>query len=350
MNRRENLLRAVRFERPETIPVHFRLNQTVWHHYDQEALKDLCEAHPMLFPDYERPEGEVVPDYPPYARAGRPWTDPWGCTWETTDNGTTGVVTVHPLATWDDFETYTAPDPAKTNGRLPIDWDARAEWMREAKATGQLAAGGLQHGHTFLTLIDIRGYTNLIFDMADEEPRLWKLIEMVETFNAEVVRRYLDCGVEWMGYPEDLGMQRGPMLSPDQFRKYIKPSYQRLMQPAREKGVIVHMHSDGDVRDLVDDLIEGGVEVINLQDLVNDIDWIAEHLAGKTCIDLDVDRQKITRFGTPAEIDLLIREEVEKLGSKLGGLMFTVGIYAGIPLENIEALMDALERYATYYS
>ena len=110
------------------------------------------------------------------------------------------------------------------------------------------------------------------------------------------------------------------------------------------------MHSDGDIRSLIDDIIEGGVEVINLQDLVNGVDWISEELAGKVCIDLDIDRQNITRFGTPAQIDALIREEVEKIGTKQGGLMMIYGLYPDIPLENIKALMDAMEKYATFYS
>jgi len=145
----------------------------------------------------------------------------------------------------------------------------------------------------------VRGYENLIFDMVDEEPRLYELIQMVEEFNMAIIKRYIELGAEWIGYPEDLGMQVGPMLSPPHFCRYIKPSYQRLMAPARKAGCIVHMHSDGDIRSLVDDLVDGGVEVINLQDLVNGIDWIADKLAGKICIDLDIDRQRITRFGTP---------------------------------------------------
>jgi len=56
------------------------------------------------------------------------------------------------------------------------------------------------------------------------------------------------------------------------------------------------------------------------------------------------------RFGTPVEIDALIRKEVEKLGSAQGGLMMVFGLYPGTPLENVKALMDAMERYATYYS
>ena len=121
------------------------------------------------------------------------------------------------------------------------------------------------------------------------------------------------------------------------------------MQPAKDANCIIHMHSDGDIRTLADDLVLSGVQVINLQDLVNGIDWIAEKYAGKVCIDLDIDRQKITPGGSPEQIDNLIHEEVQKLGHKEGGLMMIYGLYPGIPLENIKALMDAMEKYATYY-
>ena len=112
----------------------------------------------------------------------------------------------------------------------------------------------------------------------------------------------------------------------------------------------MHMHSDGDIRDFVDDLIVSGVDAINLQDLVNGIDWIEANLKGRVCIDIDIDRQQITRFGSPEQIDKLIRQEVEKLGSREGGLMMIYGLYPGVPLENVKAVMDAMERYASYYS
>jgi uroporphyrinogen-III decarboxylase len=157
-------------------------------------------------------------------------------------------------------------------------------------------------------------------------------------------------GCDIITYAEDLGMQHGPMLRPDDFRRYIKPSYKRLMQPAREAGLLIHMHSDGDIRLLLDDLIENGVDVMNLQDLVNGIEFIKEKLKGKVCIELDIDRQKVTPFGTPEEVDVLIREEVRTLGSKAGGLTMIYGLYPGVPLENVKALMDAMEKYAFYYS
>ena len=135
------------------------------------------------------------------------------------------------------------------------------------------------------------------------------------------------------------------MITPEHFRKYIKPSYQRMMKLVRDAGKIVHMHSDGDIRSLVDDIIEGGCQVINLQDLVNGIDWIAARFRGKVCVELDIDRQTITYGGSPKDIDDLIREEVEKLSTPEGGLMMIYGLYPGTSLENAEAVACALEKY-----
>jgi uroporphyrinogen decarboxylase len=327
----------------------FHLNPACWHAYPQSALQELMIDHPFLFPDFEPSPGPVIPEYGPNQRAGEPYTDDWGCVWQTTEDGITGKVTGHPLADWADLEDYVPPDPDRASGLGPVDWDQVGENLQKAKAERRLAAGGLVHGHTFMRLQDLRGYENLVYDMADDEPRLSELIDMVEAFNVATVHRYIELGAECLSYPEDLGMQWGPMLSPSHFCKYIKPSYERLMAPARQAGCIVHMHSDGDIRTLVDDLIEGGVQVINLQDLVNGIDWIAGRLAGRTCIDLDIDRQAITRFGSPAQIDALIRGEVQKLGSRQGGLMMVYGLYPGVPLENVRALMDAMTAYATFF-
>jgi len=348
--RRDNLLRTVRFERPDYIPMTFHINDACWHHYPAEALWELMEAHPFLFPDYSRPTVPVERSYAPYARAGQPFVDPWGCVWATTDNGIFGAVTRHPLANWEDFAGYTPPDPDRTTHWLPVDWDEQAKQLGPAISQRSLRSGEIGHNHTWLRLIDIRGYANVLFDMADREPRLGRLLEMLEQFNLGLVRNYIErAGAEWMGFAEDLGMQQGPMLSPQNFRTYIRPSYQRIMRAARDGGCLVHVHSDGDLRTLVDDLLTCPIDVLNLQDLVNGLDWIRERLKGRVCIDLDIDRQNVTPRGTPAEIDALVRQEIETLGSRQGGLMMIYGLYPGVPLENAAALMEAMERYAGYY-
>ncbi len=343
-----NTVRAIRFERPEYIPLVFWINPACWHHYQRDVLLELMAEHHILFPEFSA--GDVpLPELDPWERAGKPYTDAWGCVWETTDDGITGTVTRHPVSHWQALEGFAPPNPAGTNGMKKVDWSAIREEILRAESMGKHCVGSLEHGHTFLRLSYLRGYENLLFDMADEDARIWKLIEMVETFNIGVARRYIDSGVAMMCYPEDLGMQRGPLISPGHFHSYIKPIYERLMRPAHENGCLVHMHSDGDIRDLIGDLAVSGVDALNLQDLVNDIDWIAVNLKGRVCIDLDIDRQQITRFGTAKQIDGLIREEVEKLGSPEGGLMMIYGLYPGVPLENVKALMDAMERYSDYY-
>lgn len=350
MNHSENYRRAVTFSKPEFIPMRFVIHDAYWQHCDQEALKDLMEGHPLLFPDYQRSDALVKPNFLRNARADHPYTDPWGCVWETYEDGVTGAVHHHALESWDNLDNYAMPDPNKTDGVYPVDWLQKAKAVEEFRKQGKLVILGLTHGHTFLKLQDIRGYENLMVDMYDDIPQLYKLISMVEEFNYQYIQKVLELKPDIVIYPEDLGMQVGPMLSPEHFRKFIKPVYQKIIKPAREQGCMIHMHSDGDIRTLVDDLVDGGVQIVNLQDLVNGIDWIADKLAGKVCIDLDIDRQNVTRFGSKKEIDALIRKEVEKLGSPAGGLTMIYELFPDVPLENAKALMDAMEKYADFHS
>ncbi|RKX83683.1 MAG: hypothetical protein DRP70_14425 [Spirochaetes bacterium] len=196
-------------------------------------------------------------------------------------------------------------------------------------------------------MIDIHGYENSILDMADEKPEILQLLDMITEFNLGLVNRYIKkVGVEFLGYAEDLGMEIGPMLSPSMFRKYILPAYKQILKPAADAGIITHMHSDGDLKTLHTDLLSLNLHILNLQDLVNGIDWIRDNLKGKICIDLDIDRQKITVNGTPAEIHELIDYEISQLNDPAGGLTMIYGLYPGVPVENITALMDAMEEHA----
>ncbi|MFQ5808867.1 MAG: uroporphyrinogen decarboxylase family protein, partial [Armatimonadota bacterium] len=163
------------------------------------------------------------------------------------------------------------------------------------------------------------------------------------------VDQYLSVGVDVMHFGEDLGTQSASVLSPEQFRKWIAPSYRRLMQPAREAGSQVFLHSDGHIMDIVDQLIDCGVTIINPQDLVNGIDNLAREVKGRVAIRLDVDRQSVVPFGTPRDVRALIEEGVRKLGSPEGGLELVCGVYPPTPPENVDALISAMEEFRTYW-
>jgi len=345
MNRRELLLRAARFQSPERIPLFFGIETSCWNVYPKNALLDLMSSHPLLFPEFD-PIAFTPPAHAPWRVSGKEYRDSWKCLWETQVDGVTGHVVKHALGDWDELERFQPPDPAKHDGWREISWEKRRDSLRRQRTHGGLIQSSLRHGHTFLTLTYLRGYENALYDMADRHPLLPKLLSMIQEFNLSLVSMSLDEGVEWMGYPEDLGMQKGPLLSPAHFREFIFPIYRELMRPAREAGCVVHMHSDGDIKELAEDLLRAGVDVLNLQDLVNGLDWIEQHLKGRICIDLDLDRQSILPRGTPMEIQAHVREAVRKLWRPEGGLILRHGLHPGPPLENIEALMDAMERYA----
>ena len=346
----DNELRAIRFCRPGFIPMKYVVNSACWHHYDFLELCYFMLERPFLFPGFRSPSAPYQPVHGVNARCGQPFCDVWGCTWATSEDGITGAVVGHPLADWVAFSSYRGPDPAQTDGLEIIDWEKVRGRLVVQRQAGRMVQGTLPHGHTFLRLLYLRGYENLMYDFADGEPRIERLVEMVEAFNRAVVERYLGAGAQMFGFPEDLGMQRGPMLSPEHFARYIQPSYHRLMTLVHEHQALVHMHSDGDIRALAGMILRSGVDIFNLQDHVNGLDWIRRELKGRVCIELDIDRQSTSFTGTPAGIDAMIREEVATLGSPEGGLMMIYGLYPGVPMENARAVADAMIRYAGYFN
>ena len=349
MTEKENILRCYRFQGPESIPCKVSVDYQM-QKKDPEGVYEVLRKHPRIFPHIQ----QTVPQAPdrerlaPFRKAGVRYTDSWGCDWETSMDGITGGVVKHALESWDDFDGYTPPDPEHQDGWQALDWEERRRGAEEAREKGRLVSYGLRHGHTFLTLTYIRGYQNLIFDMADEREELRRLIDMVTAFNKGLIDRCLALRPDMVTYPEDLGMQKGAMISPDMFRRYIVPAYRTLMEPAKAAGALIHMHSDGDIMDLLDDILSCGVDVLNPQDLVNGIDNLADRLKGRAAIHLDIDRQEITVRGTPRDIEEHIREAVEKLSSPGGGLSLRYGCYDPTPLENLDAVMTAMEKYMDY--
>jgi uroporphyrinogen decarboxylase len=342
-----DFLKAYTFSGPARIPARFEINYACLEAYDLQELRGLVSRHPQLFKDRE--PGFLDPRQrrpAPWQTEGIEYEDSWGAAWKTTTNGITGTVIRFPLADWTDLKDFRPPDPEEHDGWARIDWEAVKRRVKKEQETIGFSIGELRHGFFFLTLEYLRGYENLVYDMHDRRAELERLIAMVEAFNAYFVRRYLELDVTLVGFPEDLGAQNGPMLSPEMFRRYISPSYRRLMQPLRKRAKVVYMHSDGHVMELLDDLIDCGVTVINLQDRVNGIDEIGKRCRGRIAVDLDIDRQEVTRGGSPQDVKQLIREAVAKLASPRGGLSLVYDLYPGIPIGNVEAVMQAMEEHS----
>ena len=153
---------------------------------------------------------------------------------------------------------------------------------------------------------------------------------------------------EIIRFGDDLGMQRSLPISPQKWRKYLKPCFAELYGRCRDAGHWVYMHTDGHVVEIIPDLIECGVKVLNLQVGANGFDSLAETCKGKICVHLDLDRQQFPFF-TADDINDHVREAVERLGSPNGGLWLQAEIGPDVPLRNVETLCIALEKYKSYY-
>ena len=307
-------LEAVEFRGPRGIPARIRLMPGAWRRH-REELEQLVLRHRGLWPDFVK---DSI-DYDSSRYREGTWTDEWGCEWTNMTDGLAGLVVGHPLADWKDFEGYRAPEPDDT----------------------------LPHGFMLLRLFDLRGIENLMMDFADEPPELPRLIDMVLEYNLAAVNKMLAQKPRMIALGEDLGMQDRLLVSPAHWARHIRPAYEKIGQTIRRAGAHFYLHSDGRILEIADDLIKCGVNVINPQIRANTLKGIEESFKGRICIDLDLDRQ-LFPFCSPTDVDEHIEEAVKCLGSRDGGLMLTAEIEPDVPLENIEAICVALEKYADY--
>jgi uroporphyrinogen-III decarboxylase len=259
------------------------------------------------------------------------------------------VVVRSPLSDWSKLEDYQAPDPLSQWDRQPADWEAAHKQVAEARAKGRLARGGVPHGFLFLRLTYLRGFENLMLDIANQVPEVDRLIEKVMTYNRGLVRGWLELGVDVMELADDLGTQKAATISPKHFRRYLAPHYSSLVSECHRAGALVAFHSDGYIMDIMEDLLATGVDIVNPQDLVNGVDALAREVKGRVCIRLDIDRQIIVPYGSRQEIRELIEYEVRTLGSPEGGLELICGIYPPTPPENVDAICSAIEEFRTLW-
>ncbi|MBI2299577.1 MAG: hypothetical protein HYU66_11665 [Armatimonadetes bacterium] len=349
LSHRDNYLRNARFQTPEWIPSVVAISGATRAELGP-ALDDVLARHPVLFPGFQ-PGGH---DYEAMRRAQadqrmQTIVDAWGCTWQFNLGGLEGLVVGHPLDDWSKLADWRAPDPAAQADRGPMDWEATRRNVAAARAAGGLTAGHTFHGFLFLRLTYLRGFENLLLDMAEDSPELRRVVTAIEQHTRYLVDQYVGMGVDIMEFADDLGTQERSLISPAMFARWCTPTYQAVMQPCREAGVLVGLHSDGYIMELLDEFAAAGVDIVNPQDLCNGIDAIARECKGRFCIRLDIDRQVIVPYGTGAEIRDLIEEEVRKLGSPEGGLEFICGVYPPTPPGNIDALCSALEEFRTYW-
>jgi len=344
---RENYLRTLEMRYPDWIPVSVGVLQAAWHKY-REKLEEIFSRHKLIFANFKK--GTVCFDCFGVRRKGTLLTDEWGCVWRFEVDGLAGQVVRNPLKDWSRLGRFEPPDPElglPSEGNPMISWEAVEEAIANRKQEGALVAASMPHGFMFMRLHYLRGFANLMKDFATDEPRLQELIDIVTRYNLDLVKRLVGMGVDVVSFGDDLGLQDRMPISQTKFRKYIFPSYCTTFNEVRRSGARVYLHSDEHIMEVIDDIIESGVSVINLQDKVNGVENIARKCKGRVAVNLDIDRQWLLPFGKPEDIEREVTREIRVLGSRRGGLMMQPELNIDVPLENIEAILQTLEDNMT---
>ncbi len=322
---KDDRYRAMTFAGPKYIPVGISVLAGGWAKY-RDDLAALVREHPIVFG-----EDPKIPDFDTVAAdegcAAGEYEDAWGCRWRNVYEGHGAMVVGHPVP--------------------------RREYIHGLKAPDKDA--GVGHGFMYLRLADLRGFEELMIDFAEEPPELQMLIDIVLEYALRQVDKLLAVWRTWgndddlIGLGDDLGMQHSLPISPEKWRKYLKPCFAKLFGRCKEVGHPVMFHSDGHIFEIIPDLVECGVEIINPQYRANGLDNLVRACKGKVCVNLDLDRQ-LFPFCAEQELDAHVRGAVEALGSREGGLWLSAEVDDGVPLATIEAMCHILEKYRGFYA
>lgn len=152
-------------------------------------------------------------------------------------------------------------------------------------------------------------------------------------------------------FGDDLGMQSGPQISPRMYRRLFKPRHAAMWRRAKELAPVkVMLHCCGGVRELLDDLIDAGLDAINpVQISCKGMDpaGLKRDFGSRiTFWGGGCDTHRALAFGTPDEIREHVLSQMAILAPG-GGFVFQQvhNILADVPPRNIEAMFDAASEF-----
>jgi uroporphyrinogen decarboxylase len=316
---------AIRFQRPERIPIVF------WN-------RDQTEGDVLL---YHLSRG-VPGDGTPLANVWDWSTNEWGYRLESMDDGTMG----HPTqAVWPELpalEDVTTP-PLREAERM----HAVPEFVALCEDRYRLASLDLS-GFTVYTFM--RGFENAMQDFLIAPERFDPLMDLIMDFECQLMTMAARHGFHGIHFADDWATQSGMIISPTMWRSMFKPRYRRQFDHAHQLGLDVWYHCCGNLTDIAADFHEIGADVLNIsQPNVVDLDRISNRLRGRQCFMMPISYQTVSIQGTPAEILAEAQRMYQLLATPAGGFIGYVEEYGcmGMSAENYQACGQAFRRLNT---
>lgn len=195
----------------------------------------------------------------------------------------------------------------------------------------------------------MRGMEGIMMDLYDHPRFVDELLDHLEAISCTVIDRLLtNYGdlIDAVGFTDDMGSQRGMLISPVTWRRFLKPHQARMYDRIRRAGKHVYLHSCGNIEPIVAELVDMGVNILQpIQPEAMDIFLLKAKYGGNLCFAGGVSAQRTLPFGTPEQVREETRRCIEVMG-KGGGYIVAPSkpIMPGVPIENAVALIDTIVR------
>ena len=225
-------------------------------------------------------------------------------------------------------------------------WDGLAERIAALKKDDKIVIGSGPAIQIFEPAWYLRGMENFLCDMLDNEEIAEACLDRIAELKYEVARRFALAGADVIIYGDDVGTERGMMMAPETWRKWLKPRLKKAIAAAKEANpkALCYYHTDGDVRLILDELLECGIDILNpvqpeCMDPVEIYNQYHERVSLWGCIGT----QTTMPFGTVSDVKRKT-EELINLCRKSGRLILapTHLLEPEVPLENVEAFVNAI--------
>jgi uroporphyrinogen decarboxylase len=209
------------------------------------------------------------------------------------------------------------------------------------------AAGGVSHcwiGHMYETAWQVRGYEQFLMDMAAEPDNAEFILETITRENIRRAEAAAHAGVDYLRTGDDVAHQTSLMFSKDMWRRFIKTRWARVYEAARriKPDIQIWYHSDGDIREIIPELIDIGVTILNpVQPECMDVAEIKRRYGTHLVLDGTIGTQTTMPFGSEEDVRTTVRQRAGELGYD-GALILspTHVLEPEVPAGNILAFLE----------
>ena len=291
MRSREVVQKTLNFDHPDRVPTQIWLLRWAEVNYPNESARlrsqypdDLIQC-PAL---YEKPPKLTGSKF-----TKGTYIDEWGCTFHNPDEGIMGIVPEALIADWSDLTKLKPPEEFLHPDRQAVN--------AFCKSTDQFVYQG-SIIRPFERFQFIRTMEQSFMDVLFEEAGYHDLLKILHEHYLKEVEAWCRTDIDAIYLMDDWGTQHALMVNKEVFTRHFKPMYRDYCELARNYGKFVFMHSDGNITDIIEDLIEVGVNALNSQVFCMNINELSERFAGRITFWGEVDRQHLLPNGTEKEI------------------------------------------------